>query len=418
MAAWLVPHWWPGAAGHQQPLVLPWLCFTACLLPLLALRQHQGWNMAHPVAILCRCALCDSYFLTQLGSIQLAEYRGKKGKAALQDQLEKMQARFERGIGDGHEDQRSDRAYRDARAASANTYDWLRCPTCVEATHGMRYAEWLAQGGVYGAATHTAAHGGPEPEAEPEPQQLAGQLQEDRSVLSPCEYVSFEDDQPPPLYMDGSSGKGKPKWKLVQGVGPPGLEVDSSRSGRLHKPSLRPFGIETPMYRPLLEEEVSLSPAGHQEVATLVFEAMSARGGMGWEELFGFAPLYRAWQQPPPSDLEYPCARGRVEAAAAAAEAASAELHAVERGTLQGKPAARLAAASGLGLKEARAVVRRARAGDAEACAVLLREIAWIPPNQRPARSVDDHDGSTHATAGWGAEAEDEVEAQECEGFM
>jgi hypothetical protein len=56
-----------------------------------------------------------------------------------------------------------------------------------------------------------------------------------------CRYAADEQNQP----------GGKPKWRLAQGVGPAGLEVDRSRTGRLHKPSLRMFGIDaTPLKLP------------------------------------------------------------------------------------------------------------------------------------------------------------------------
>ena len=67
--------------------------------------------------------------------------------------------------------------------------------------------------------------------------------QED-TVFSPCTYYTFVDEQFPPLYSDANNsnitGK-KPKWTLVSGVGPKVLELDSSKSGRIYKPSLRSF---------------------------------------------------------------------------------------------------------------------------------------------------------------------------------
>ena len=43
--------------------------------------------MGRPVGILCRCALCDSYFVVELGQVDMATYRGKKGKQALMDHV-------------------------------------------------------------------------------------------------------------------------------------------------------------------------------------------------------------------------------------------------------------------------------------------------------------------------------------------
>ena len=97
-----------------------------------------------------------------------------------------------------------------------------------------------------------------------------------------------QDGQPPPLYMDFSEGKGKPKWKLVQGVGPPGLEIDSSRSGRLFKPNLRQYGIEGPMYKPL-EEGCALTLAEHSQISEVGYCTVLSSGSSGplLEQLFG-----------------------------------------------------------------------------------------------------------------------------------
>ena len=58
-------------------------------------------------------------------------------------------------------------------------------------------------------------------------------LRDGLAVLTPCFLVSFEDGQPPPVYVDENAAKGgiKPRYRLVQGVGPAGLELDRSRTG-------------------------------------------------------------------------------------------------------------------------------------------------------------------------------------------
>lgn len=315
----------------------------------------------HPIAVISRCALCDSYFVTILGSLEAAEYRGKKGRVAMEAELLKMQARFDTSV--GAEDAR---AHRDERDPCTNCYDWLRCPTCIEATHGMRYAEWLAQGGLWAGALE------PEPESRPSTNPN-GKLHKvnritlatgDQSVLSPCEYVRFEQGQPPPLYMDASQGRGKPKWKLVQGVGPPGLEVDSSRSGRLFKPSLRPFGIDAPMYQPLAED-CHRTGAEHVDIAKVALEAVQS--GFEISKLFEMAPLFgENWES-----LGKAC----LESATSMAKKASPNLDA----TSKPKPAQRLAVALGIEFEAARSVVRRAKHGDEEAKTTLWEAIRWEP---------------------------------------
>ena len=73
-------------------------------------------------------------------------------------------------------------------------------------------------------------------------------LRDALAVLTPSRLVSFDEGEPPPVYRNDAAPEAKPKWRLTQGVGPPGLELDKSRTGRLHKPSLRAFGVDA---RPL-----------------------------------------------------------------------------------------------------------------------------------------------------------------------
>jgi hypothetical protein len=90
--------------------------------------------------------------------------------------------------------------------------------------------------------------------------------------------VSFEDGQPPPVYVDENAAKGgiKPRYRLVQGVGPAGLELDRSRTGRLHKPSLRPFGIDV---RPLSLDDDAAATRETMSEACLFAEALTSCAG-------------------------------------------------------------------------------------------------------------------------------------------
>lgn len=245
--------------------------------------------MPRPVGILCRCALCDSYFVLELGQVDMASYRGKKGKAALMDYFESLQARYDATAENSDSAESSDRQFRDGRDRSANGHEFMRCPTCVEATHGMRYAEWVARGGVFAASgRHSLQKAEPEPEPE-----LGGGSDED-VALSLVEFVRFDEKEAPPLFLDeqGTPGK-KPKWTLCQGVGPPGLEVDSSRSGRVFKPSLRPFGIDRKMYQPL-DDACALSCEEHIEVCAAVYDAVTLHN-VDPAGLFAAAPLFLEW---------------------------------------------------------------------------------------------------------------------------
>eukprot|EP00966_Prymnesium_polylepis_P110522 2556813-Prymnesium_polylepis.1 len=159
----------------------------------------MGWR---DEGVVCCCSLCDSYFVLITGGSDPAAYRGRAGTQAKDERNYKLQQRWaERG------------------------WLMLRCPTCVELVSGERFLDWME------------AHG------------RDFDLQ---TPLSACWPVRFgeEEDELPALYEDRrtESGGGKPKWTLASGVGPAGLELDSSRSGRLWKSSLKPVGISSPRY--------------------------------------------------------------------------------------------------------------------------------------------------------------------------
>ena len=170
-------------------------------------------------AAVYNCLLCDSYALLILGILpdrKLA--RGTKGQSAYEDALEEFQL---------------------ARAAEKKLL-LLACPTCNALAHKYE-TDQVAQGEF---------------------------LRQGMAVLTPCVLVPFEDGQPPPVYRDENargSRDGKPRWRLCQGVGPAGLELDRTRTRRLHKPSLRPFGIDvSPMELP---EDVEMPEAVHRACA-------------------------------------------------------------------------------------------------------------------------------------------------------
>ena len=157
----------------------------------------MGWR---DEGVVCNCSLCDSYFVLITGGSNPADYRGKAGTKVKDDRNEKLQQRWgERG------------------------WLMLRCPTCVELASGLRYLDWMER------------HGHDFEMATP---------------LSPCWAVSWAEGELPALFEDHrtDAGGGKPKWALASGVGPAGLELDASRSGRLWKSSLRPVGITAPRY--------------------------------------------------------------------------------------------------------------------------------------------------------------------------
>mmetsp|Transcript_42778 Transcript_42778/g.101807 ORF Transcript_42778/g.101807 Transcript_42778/m.101807 type:complete len:252 (+) Transcript_42778:179-934(+) len=140
--------------------------------------------MTHDAGVILVCAFCHSFFLSIIHTIEYKEYRGKEGTRRMEDEMAKLQAKMEQ-----------------QRWAS------FRCPTCQECSTGLRYGDWLSS--------------------------------ESPARLSPCMFHTFDPGEPPPIYVDASAGQGKPKFTLIQGIGPKTLEMDKSRSNRVYKPTLR-----------------------------------------------------------------------------------------------------------------------------------------------------------------------------------
>ena len=181
-------------------------------------------------AAVSNCLLCDSYALLTLGLLpdrKLA--RGIKGRAAHEDLLEEFQEKH----------------------ALKDVTFFLACPTC----NAFASASDPNQG--FDQVKHGAY------------------LRDGLAELTPCHLVVFDDEELPPVYRNEESDAGKkPKWRLTQGVGPAGLELDRTRTGRLHKNSLRPFGIDV---RPLsLPDDLARDP---QALARAVREACAFAEG-------------------------------------------------------------------------------------------------------------------------------------------
>ena len=174
----------------------------------------------HEQGFIANCSLCDSYFVLTTSLFQPSLHRGRDGKKSLDNRNEKLQRQWE-----------------------AKRWALLRCPTCVEISSDMKFLDWI--------------------EKHARSLQLL-------TPLSPCWIVSFEDDQPPPLFFDEKPAgePGKPKWRLASGVGPAGLELDSSRSGRLWKPSLRAAGIDRPRYAAVADADAAYHAGLMQRVET------------------------------------------------------------------------------------------------------------------------------------------------------
>ena len=240
-------------------------------------------------AVAC-CLVCDSFFLLVLATVPpLSHFSGRKGTAELELLLHRLQSQFfalsdsdsdsgcgvgsDTGSGTGSKEQcngsdsawdelqyaaflpseepavtRGDSKVKDKisskkikksskktvqqkkssaqEAAGDPVYDrkvhMLPCPTC---------AKCLLESSSDALSTTSSV------------EQIES-LGSRETIFSPCLYFSFAEDYLPPLYLDSQNspvtGK-KPKWTLASGVGPAVLELDSSRTGRVYKPSLRPL---------------------------------------------------------------------------------------------------------------------------------------------------------------------------------
>jgi hypothetical protein len=220
--------------------------------------------------------LCDSYFVVTTGLVTPGEWSGRAGKAALDKRNAAAQQRM-----------------------ATKRWALLRCPTCVELVSGISFLDWMER-----CLRDTDM----------------------LTPLSPCWAVCFEEEQPPPLYVDqrpASEVGAKPQWTLASGVGPAGLELDSSRSCRLWKPSLRPAGIDAPRYT----DDADLGGAHHSLVRANVEAALAeldaARADALAERVHAARPLFRADR--------WGLVAEQVEELAGRAECAHAEAERTER---------------------------------------------------------------------------------------
>lgn len=118
--------------------------------------------MLRDVGLLLNCFLCDSVYVITLRQLDLAEFRGRAGKDAMDDRLFALQSKLPAVMVE-------------------------RCPTCLELCRGVPFREWLAS--------------------------------DLECLLSPAQPLRFAADELPPLYLDEGDGSGRPRWRLLQGLG-------------------------------------------------------------------------------------------------------------------------------------------------------------------------------------------------------
>ncbi|KAJ1446007.1 hypothetical protein M885DRAFT_548047 [Pelagophyceae sp. CCMP2097] len=154
-----------------------------------------------------------------------------------------------------------------ARRGRWRGFHLLPCPTCAECTTGLPHAAYLRD-------------------------------RDRETVFSPCRFYKWAADEAAPLYVDArnDAAVGKPKWTLVQGLGPKTLEQDHSRSGRLWKPALN----LAPKYH--FRGEENLAPARAAAILDAVLAAIALRLDGAGDDLWPGAPLFRSWSAETASD--------------------------------------------------------------------------------------------------------------------
>ena len=204
--------------------------------------------------------MCESYFVLGLTSVDYKKYRGREGTKQLEDFYMKIQTSYEQ-----------------------QGWALQRCPTCIECAIGKKYQDWLASS--------------------------------DPAILSLCHAASFEDGQPPPLYIQETTGRDR--WTLAQGVGPKTLELDRTRSGRLYKPAIRNIigDLSATVYTST-ECTASGGTAAHANMLSAVESALSRAA----QQCSGVADaLAKALLLCSPVFSRWPAASGVLDAAEAAA---------------------------------------------------------------------------------------------------
>lgn len=220
--------------------------------------------MRRDVATVANCVLCDTYFVVVVQCVpSAAHFRGRKGKEELENILAKIQDDI----------------------CEQGTWRFLYCPTCIELMSNKSWQAWIQNECT------------------------------DDVEFSPCLLYSFLPEEQPPLFINANASEPdrKPKWTLVQGVGPQTLEVDKSRSGRIHKPTLRQFEVRIdPSYPPVkrnreqaYDKHTTQNLSGahllnqtHQDVV-LQCQEYFFRGNLGEEGKYPQDKMVELWHQRP-----------------------------------------------------------------------------------------------------------------------
>ena len=149
------------------------------------------------LGVLANCGFCGSYFMQVVDEYPMASFRGKKGKAALASHISEIHAKQAAGLKE------------------------VPCPTCSSlSTHGMVFTEWIGSR-LPGVSVLGRIR-------------LWGDGEEEEEGMHTL-----------PLYLNLAGASAKPKFKLVEGIGPGALEMDKSRSNTLFvKSSLAGCGVD------------------------------------------------------------------------------------------------------------------------------------------------------------------------------
>ncbi|KNC48227.1 uncharacterized protein AMSG_04457 [Thecamonas trahens ATCC 50062] len=219
------------------------------------------------LACLAQCLFCGSYFLPVVASYAPAAFRGKGKRKAEEAHVAEIHT----------------------NRCARSMYDEIQCPMCASmASHGMSYLEWLdSREPSTDVIVRFPRFGHPPPGMD-----AADTL---------------------PLYANKARCNVKPKFKLVEGIGPEAIELDRSRSNTVFaKSTLAGCGVDigpdafyqlepgTHFYtRPIIERIMAAVRVGMDEVA----EAGGDVAGYfdhAAAALFQYAPIFGQWDEVSP----------------------------------------------------------------------------------------------------------------------
>ncbi|KAL9652045.1 hypothetical protein ABK040_000386 [Willaertia magna] len=189
--------------------------------------------MVREIGVIFECLMCETYFIQSVKLIDLSEQRKKSSTSSLNKKHDLVTE-----------------IYIETQNYFENhPFQCQICPTCNELIYEKKYKDFLisVNDNVTLSLCKTLKFL-TEKEIKEKKNQLTlmkEELKKKKSLQSNSKNLQKEEEEIDPdigvpLYLDKSDTQSKkPKWELVFGIGPSRLELDSSQSGRIYKPSFK-----------------------------------------------------------------------------------------------------------------------------------------------------------------------------------